>query len=124
MKKNQPTVPKSFPISLEDALRHILPGVKHCDRWRDYRHFIEWQTQWERKFSKEHGHPAPEQYSMEHDKATPLSQFEFINMRHLFLGWRAMHISTIKSESGRAGGKVRAAQQRAKAKRRKKRLTR
>jgi hypothetical protein len=124
MKQNQPTGPKSFPILLEAALRHILPGVKHCDRWRDYRHFVEWQTRWERWFRKKRGYPASAPYSMEQDKATALSAFEFINVRDLFLRWRKIQISRKRSKSGRTGGKTRADNKRAAQARRQKKKQR
>ena len=109
-----------FPVTLDNALRLWLPGVKEPDRWRDYRRFVEHQTQWDQEWAKYHGHPAGEPYSMEREKATPFTEVAFSCTRDLFLQWRAMQISAAKSKSGRAGAKARAAQQR----RAKKRLTR
>ncbi len=122
--KFDPAKDECFPVDFEAALRHWLPGVKHCDRWRDYKRFSRMCAEGDRQMRATLGMRPPD-HSPDFVNKEPLDRFAFVMIRDLFLRWRAIEIRKARSESGRKGGLRTAAAKAAakKAKARKKPLT-
>ena len=99
--KKSPTV---FPISIERALRYWLPGVKHADRGRDWRHFLSYCHELNDQAIKFFGGPAKAGYDVT-TKDKLLNREQFAAIGPAFLEWRQNLIRRKRSAAGRLGGR-------------------
>jgi hypothetical protein len=100
-----PLEPPLGPITLEDALRSWLPGVKHPDRMRAFR---EWRKYvWKIEGP---GIPEAERKTIEQDLVSlkTLTPVERVLLRNPFLVWREQQTREARAEAGRAGAEEKA----------------